>query len=288
MSPLTLKICGFESYDVAIGRADHDMNCLAAELADEFVEQDKLCLQYGQVNTLDVNYYADGELLVDFGPKIKAVKGVENYIVCPSRIVSPRYIVEFFHSDILSAGKLVTDSKFINSMIGSYYLSNSPNLLIDYQEFDLVILFFLLRKASLKQISRFLCCEPSLIHSQLEKLQVKLKVGNLVELLDVARQRGLYQVFPSPCFSLQSSAQQVVVNPIENRLYANAGKPKLTAREVDVGRLIKDGKAVKQIAYALNLSVRTVEKHVLNIKRKFSCQTLHELVSTLYKSNYKF
>jgi len=52
----------------------------------------------------------------------------------------------------------------------------------------------------------------------------------------------------------------------------------LTQRERDVLRHIADGHANKQIAQALNLSVRTVETHRLNIKRKLNIEGQAELI----------
>lgn len=52
----------------------------------------------------------------------------------------------------------------------------------------------------------------------------------------------------------------------------------LTQRERDVLHHIADGHANKQIAQALNLSVRTVETHRLNIKRKLNIEGQAELI----------
>ena len=52
----------------------------------------------------------------------------------------------------------------------------------------------------------------------------------------------------------------------------------LTQRERDVLRHIAEGHANKQIAQALNLSVRTVETHRLNIKRKLGIDSQAELI----------
>jgi len=52
----------------------------------------------------------------------------------------------------------------------------------------------------------------------------------------------------------------------------------LTHRERDVLRHIADGHANKQIAQTLGLSVRTVETHRLNIKRKLGIDGQAELI----------
>ena len=52
----------------------------------------------------------------------------------------------------------------------------------------------------------------------------------------------------------------------------------LTAREVDILRSLSDGMSNKEVARQLDLSVRTVETHRLNIRRKTNSQNLSDLV----------
>jgi DNA-binding NarL/FixJ family response regulator len=59
---------------------------------------------------------------------------------------------------------------------------------------------------------------------------------------------------------------------------APAGDNQLTAREQEVLQHIANGEANKQIARALDLSVRTVETHRLNIKRKLGIEGQAELI----------
>jgi len=59
---------------------------------------------------------------------------------------------------------------------------------------------------------------------------------------------------------------------------ASAPATLLTQRERDVLRHIASGQANKQIAHALGLSVRTVETHRLNIKRKLGIDGQAELI----------
>ncbi len=51
----------------------------------------------------------------------------------------------------------------------------------------------------------------------------------------------------------------------------------LTAREVEVLRLIARGYAYKEVARRLNLSVKTVETHVSSVLRKLQLSSRHEL-----------
>jgi DNA-binding NarL/FixJ family response regulator len=52
----------------------------------------------------------------------------------------------------------------------------------------------------------------------------------------------------------------------------------LTQRELEVLRLVASGKADKEIATALRISVRTVRYHVSNIFRKVKVSTRAELI----------
>lgn len=51
----------------------------------------------------------------------------------------------------------------------------------------------------------------------------------------------------------------------------------LTFQELKCIELLIDGKSSKQISTCLNISSRTVETHIANIKEKFKCNTLCEL-----------
>jgi DNA-binding NarL/FixJ family response regulator len=67
--------------------------------------------------------------------------------------------------------------------------------------------------------------------------------------------------------------------PVARQL-ARPGTPdnQLTSREQEVLRHIANGESNKQIARALDLSVRTVETHRLNIKRKLGIEGQAELI----------
>lgn len=55
-------------------------------------------------------------------------------------------------------------------------------------------------------------------------------------------------------------------------------QPKPTSREVQVIRLLAEGKANKEVAVALGISVRTVEVHRANLMKKLDLHSLAEIV----------
>jgi DNA-binding NarL/FixJ family response regulator len=54
--------------------------------------------------------------------------------------------------------------------------------------------------------------------------------------------------------------------------------PHLTAREIEVVQLLGNGNSNKQVAYALGISTRTVEKHRAHIMQKFGFRSFSELL----------
>ena len=60
---------------------------------------------------------------------------------------------------------------------------------------------------------------------------------------------------------------------------AQQGEMELTPREIEVLQQLKSGRTSKQIATALDLSIRTVDIHRANIKRKLRLRTGAELIA---------
>lgn len=75
-------------------------------------------------------------------------------------------------------------------------------------------------------------------------------------------------------FELESAAADAVAAPIPNQ----ASHASLTAREIDVLRLIRNGATNATIATALFISVETVKSHVKNLLRKTSAANRAELI----------
>jgi DNA-binding NarL/FixJ family response regulator len=58
----------------------------------------------------------------------------------------------------------------------------------------------------------------------------------------------------------------------------NTLRDRLTSREREIVQLLAEGKSSKEVAAALNISVKTAETHRANIMRKLQLHTVSELV----------
>ena len=65
---------------------------------------------------------------------------------------------------------------------------------------------------------------------------------------------------------------------------ANSSSP-LTAREREIVQLLSEGKSAKEVAVALNISVKTAETHRSNIMRKLGLHSVSELVLYAVRNN---
>ncbi|WP_199121196.1 response regulator transcription factor [Pedobacter sp. ASV28] len=85
------------------------------------------------------------------------------------------------------------------------------------------------------------------------------------------------QVFISP------SSEKKAINKLFTDTFEDLFK--LGAREIEIIKLIRDGKSTKQIAYDLELSIYTIETHRKNIYRKLGIQGTAELINFANKHN---
>lgn len=65
----------------------------------------------------------------------------------------------------------------------------------------------------------------------------------------------------------------------------DATMPSLTPREREIAQLLAEGRATKEVACHLNLSVKTAETHRSNIMRKLGLHSVSELVLYAVRNN---
>lgn len=117
------------------------------------------------------------------------------------------------------------------------------------------------------------------MHSNPAYLEAALKVGGTgyvvksaarEELLDAIRCVIGEKIYVSP--SLSSQHLESFREPARA-----AATLRLSAREREILQLLAEGKATKEMAYLLNISIKTVAFHRENIKRKLGLRTTAEL-----------
>ena len=103
------------------------------------------------------------------------------------------------------------------------------------------------------------------------------------EMLTAIRDVLRSQIYVSRDLALRAF-QKSLETPRQNRAPANLPTiDKLSDREMHVFQLIGSGLSTKKIAHELNLSVKTIETHRENIKRKFGLTSGRQLVERAIK-----
>lgn len=77
---------------------------------------------------------------------------------------------------------------------------------------------------------------------------------------------------------LSPAVSRQVVEGYVQRVGGEAGPDVLTARQREVLRLVADGKSTKEIAFVLNLSVKTIETHRAQIMERLGIRDIAGLV----------
>jgi DNA-binding NarL/FixJ family response regulator len=101
---------------------------------------------------------------------------------------------------------------------------------------------------------------------------------DLVAAVEALQSRGTFFTSKVAETVLHGYMNQHVVDP---RLF----KSRLTAREREVVQLLAEGKTSKEVAVALNLSVKTAETHRTNVMRKLDLHSVADLVRYAVRNN---
>jgi DNA-binding NarL/FixJ family response regulator len=76
-------------------------------------------------------------------------------------------------------------------------------------------------------------------------------------------------------------AQMVLDGYLHKKIHSADGTPernRLTPRQREIVQLLAEGKTSKEVAVALNISVKTAETHRANIMKRLDCHSVSELV----------
>jgi DNA-binding NarL/FixJ family response regulator len=71
----------------------------------------------------------------------------------------------------------------------------------------------------------------------------------------------------------------------ENENDSRKNELRLTARQQQILQIVAEGKSSKEVAAALNISVKTAETHRANIMRRLDCHSVTELVRYAVRNN---
>jgi two-component system response regulator NreC len=82
------------------------------------------------------------------------------------------------------------------------------------------------------------------------------------------------------------SITNILLRGYLNQTSKDEEEPELSAREIEVLRLLGDGMTNQEIADKLFVSIRTVESHKSNIMRKINLRTTVDLIKFAIRNNY--
>jgi len=161
--------------------------------------------------------------------------------------------------------------------------------LVEAVEVDLILMDITMRAGSgIDATARLSARHPGIavlmlsMHDKLEYVTQAMQAGargyvlkdapgkDIVLAIDTVMAGGIYYS--------AALARQLARTAAQSRDQALGGDHQLTTREQEVLQHIANGESNKQIARELDLSVRTVETHRLNIKRKLGIEGQAELI----------
>lgn len=132
--------------------------------------------------------------------------------------------------------------------------------------------FYLIKQAQFREIERI----RKLVKEALSLPNTK-EIRDYIENDAFNRRESLL-----PSLEERTSNEQNYNNKFDIQKIDIQTKLKISNRQAECIYYLIRGKNMKQIAKALNLSPRTIEYYILNLKQKFNCRNRSELIDKLY------
>ena len=158
----TAKMFGYLKEEEMIGIDAYGMRCPAVESASDFIQQDKMVIESGQVLTmLDIHQYANGEnkiLITKKSPYF--VNGNIEGSICHCTEIHSVLLTK------ISAALIQSDKKYYAQNNGnnrSYMLGQMPNKQLTEREMECV--FYLMRGNTMKKIARYMNISPRTVET---------------------------------------------------------------------------------------------------------------------------
>ncbi len=129
-------------------------------------------------------------------------------------------------------------------------------------------------------------CERYMSFNDLLEEVIKLKAaGKKTEILSEKEQKKIYST--KNITDKKPNIDTSIIKPLTvYRLGSKHGTVYFTRREAECMILLLKGKTINSVATILNLSPRTVEYYVKNMKSKLGCKTKFELVDLVHASDF--
>lgn len=176
---------GYDNPEKIIGLKDTDIKNQMAELASDFIQQDKTVVEHGEEQHIDIGRYCDGEIQIHFSTK-KPLYDEENQII----------------GTIFSCFKMQNTNLFI---LKDHLEINRPGFYEIgglYDKYNLSsreseCLFFLIRGYTAKEIARRLNLSAKTIEYYIDQIKSKLSCLKKSELIEKAIDIGFIFNIPS-------------------------------------------------------------------------------------------
>ncbi|MFC3908421.1 LuxR C-terminal-related transcriptional regulator [Legionella dresdenensis] len=167
------------------------------------------------------------------------------------------------------------------------YMFNKTYPGINLTDIQASCLFYLLRQKSYTEMARLLNQPLKHIYQYCDIIYAQLNVFTSNQLIELAIEKDYFSIVPrSIVYYLESSfGQEGDDYPLKKNSIAD--KVSFSRREMDCIHLLLKGKRIKEIAYDLNLSPRTVETYINQLKEKLGCRDRINLtlkLQTLFNS----